>query len=167
MNTLEKFHSIKAFIFDLDGVLTNHNLFVFENGQIVRQIHERDLYALERAIAAKFRIAIITGGTLKGLKPIFQSIGVKDIIEQSRDKKADYDAFKYAYDLNDEQIVYMGDEMPDYAVMRIVGLPTCPKDAAPEIKEIAQYMSPYKGGEGCVRDIVEKILRLKKAWKKE
>jgi len=164
MNSLENFRRIKAFIFDVDGVLTDHSIFVFENGKIVRRLNDKDLVAMRKAVENKYRIAIISGGSLGGLIPTFKEMGITDVIEKCNDKKAAYDNFKLAYDIDDEHILYMGDDLPDYAVMRLVGLPTCPKNAAPEIKEITQYMSPYKGGEGCVRDVVEKVLKLKKVW---
>ena len=164
MNTLEKFRRIKAFIFDVDGVLTDHSVFLFENGKIVRRLNERDLFALKKAVDNKFKVAIISGGNLSGLIPTFKALGITDIFEKQGDKKEAYDTFKYSYELDDEHILYMGDDLPDYSVMRIVGLPTCPNNAAPEIKEITQYLSPFKGGEGCVRDVIEKILKLKKNW---
>ena len=164
MNTLENFRRIKAFVFDVDGVLTDHSIFVFENGKIVRKLNDKDLVAIRKAVENGFKIAIISGGSLGGLVPALKSLGVTDIYEQKQDKKEAYDTFKYAYDLSDEYIMYMGDDLPDYSVMRIVGLPVCPQNAAPEIKEITQYMSPFKGGEGCVRDVIEKVLKLKKMW---
>lgn len=164
MNNLENFRRIKAFVFDVDGVLTDHSIFVFENGKIVRRLNDKDLVAMRKAIENNFKIAIISGGSLGGLITTFKELGVTDIIEKCRDKKVAYDDFKVAYDLDDERIMYMGDDLPDYAVMRIVGFPVCPKNAAPEIKEITQYMSPYNGGEGCVRDVIEKVLKLKKVW---
>ena len=164
MNNLEKFRRIKAFIFDVDGVLTDHSIFVFENGKIVRKLNDKDLVALRKAIDNKFKVAIISGGSLNGLAPIFKEIGITDIYEKIRDKKAAYDEFKEIYEIDDEQVLYMGDDLPDYPVMRLVGLPVCPKNAAPEIREITQYLSPLGGGEGCVRDVIEKVLRLKKVW---
>lgn len=164
MNSLEQFRRIKAFVFDVDGVLTDHSIFVFENGKIVRRLNEKDLLALKKAIDNGYRVAIISGGSLDGLKQTFKEIGITDIFEKIRDKKEAYDRFKYAYDIDDETVMYMGDDLPDYAVMRIVGLPVCPRNAANEIKEITQYLSPYKGGEGCVRDVIEKVLKLKKVW---
>ena len=164
MNNLEKFRRIKAFVFDVDGVLTDHSIFVFENGKIVRKLNDKDLIALQKAIEHQYKIAIISGGSLNGLAPIFKEIGITNLYEKTRDKKEAYDDFKNAYEINDEQVLYMGDDLPDYQVMRIVGLPACPKNAAPEIRTITQYLSPYKGGEGCVRDVIEKVLRLKKVW---
>ncbi len=164
MNNLEKFRRVKAFVFDVDGVLTDHSIFVFENGQIIRKLNDKDLTALQKATDNKFKVAIISGGSLNGLAPIFKGLGITDIYEKIRDKKAAYDEFKYAHQIDDEQVLYMGDDLPDYTVMRLVGLPVCPKNAAPEIKEITQYMSPFGGGEGCVRDVIEKVLRLKKVW---
>lgn len=164
MNNLEKFRRVKAFVFDVDGVLTDHSIFVFENGKIVRKLNDKDLIALRKAIDNKYKIAIISGGSLNGLSAIFKEIGITDIYEKTRDKKAAYDEFKTIYEIDNEQVLYMGDDLPDYPVMRIVGLPVCPKNAAPEIRAITQYMSPLGGGEGCVRDVIEKVLRLKKVW---
>jgi len=164
MNNLEKFRRVKAFVFDVDGVLTDHSIFVFENGKIVRKLNNKDLIALRKAINNGFKIAIISGGGLDSLTPIFKSVGITDIHAKARDKKEIYDRFKAAYDIDDEKVLYMGDGLPDYPVMRLVGLPVCPKSAAPEIREIAQYTSPFGGGEGCVSDVIEKVLRLKKVW---
>lgn len=164
MNNLEKFRRIRAFVFDVDGVLTDHSVFVFESGRIVRKLDERDLFALRMAVKQGFPIAIISGGGLSGLKETFQSLGITDIVEKSTNKKEDYDIFKMTYDLDDERILYMGDDLPDYQPMRIVGLPVCPNNAAAEIKEIAQYISPLGGGQGCVRDVIEKVLKLNKKW---
>ncbi|MFK7981316.1 MAG: KdsC family phosphatase [Saprospiraceae bacterium] len=164
MNNLEKFRRVKAFVFDVDGVLTDHSIFVFENGKIVRKLNNKDLIALRKAVENKYKIAIISGGSLSELTPIFKEIGITDIYEKTRDKKAAYDEFKTIYGIDNEQVLYMGDDLPDYPVMRIVGLPVCPKNAAPEIREITRYISPLGGGEGCVRDVIEKVLRLKKVW---
>ena len=164
MNNLEQFRRINAFVFDVDGVLTDHNIFVFENGKIVRKLNNKDLVALKMAIDNEYKVAIISGGSLDGLVEIFREIGITEIYEKTSDKKEAYDTFKYSYEVDDERVMYMGDDLPDYAVMRIVGLPVCPKNAAPEIKEITQYMSPFNGGEGCVRDVIEKVLKLKKKW---
>lgn len=164
MNNLEKFRRVKAFIFDVDGVLTDHSIFIFENGKIVRKLNDRDLMALRKAIENEFQVAIISGGSLGHLTPIFKEIGITNIYEKIRDKKEAYDEFKEVYQIDDEHILYMGDDLPDYPVMRMVGLPVCPKNAAPEIRTITQYMSPLGGGEGCVRDVIEKVLRLKKVW---
>ncbi len=164
MNNLENFRQIKAFVFDLDGVLSNQHLFIFENGKIIRQLHEKDLFALRLAVQQGYEVAIITGASLDGLIETFKAIGITNLYEKSADKKSDYDDFIYTYDLDHEQVLYMGDDLPDYQVMRIVGMPVCPKNAAAEIKEIALYISPFSGGEGCVRDVIEKVLRLKKHW---
>lgn len=164
MNSLEQFRRIKAFVFDVDGVLTDHSIFVFENGKIIRKLNNKDLVALKKAVKHGYKVAIISGGSLGGLMEVFKEIGITDIYEKISDKKEAYDTFKYSYDIDDELVMYMGDDLPDYAVMRIVGLPVCPKNAAPEIKEITQYMSPFNGGEGCVRDVIEKVLKLKKKW---
>jgi len=164
MNNIEKFKQIKAFVFDVDGVLCNQHIFVFENGQLMRQLYQKDLVALRIAIHEGFKIAIISGGNLTHLSPTFKELGIKDIFHLSRDKKEDYLEFLDKHDLDDINVLYMGDDLPDYQVMRRVGLPTCPKSAVPEVKEISLYVSPNDGGEGCVRDVIEKVLRIKKKW---
>ena len=164
MNNLEKFRRVKAFVFDVDGVLTDHSIFVFENGKIVRKLNDKDLIALRKAVEHKYKIAIISGGSLNGLAPIFKEIGITDLYEKARDKKVAYDEFKTIYEIDNEQVLYMGDDLPDYQVMRRVGMPACPKTAVPEVKDIALYVSPFEGGEGCVRDVIEKVLRINRKW---
>ncbi len=164
MNNIEKFRKIKAFVFDVDGVLCNQHIFVFENGQIMRQLHQKDLTALRIAKEQGYEVAIISGGNLGHISPIFKDMGITNIFHLSRDKKEDYIEFINLYELEDEEVLYMGDDLPDYQVMRRVGMPTCPKTAVPEVKEIALYVSPFNGGEGCVRDVIEKVLRIKRKW---
>ena len=164
MNILENFRRIKAFVFDVDGVLTDHGVFVFASGKTVRKLNDKDLVALQKVIKSDLKIAIISRAGLGGLVEIFKKMGITDIFENTLDKKDAYLTFKYSYDLNDEHILYMGDDLPDYEAMRFAGLTACPTDASIEIKEISQYISRFKGGEGCVRDVIEKVLRLKKQW---
>jgi len=164
MNNIEKFRKIKAFVFDVDGVLCNQHIFVFENGQVMRQLHQKDLTALRIAKEEGFEIAIISGGNLNHISPTFKEMGITNIFHLSRDKKEDYLEFIALYDLADEEVLYMGDDLPDYQVMRRVGMPACPKTAVPEVKDIALYVSPHEGGEGCVRDVIEKVLRINRKW---
>ncbi len=166
MNNVEKFKKIKAFVFDVDGVLCNQHIFVFENGQIMRQLHQKDLTALKIAIQHEYKIAFISGGNLTHLTPTFKDLGITDIYHLSRDKKEDYQEFTNIHDLEDTEVLYMGDDLPDYQVMRLVGMPTCPKSAVPEIKELSLFVSPSNGGEGCVRDVIEKVLRIHRKWLK-
>jgi len=165
MNHLDAFRNVHTFLFDIDGVLTNSQVLVLEDGKLLRSMSIRDGYAIKRAVREGYRVAIITGGKSQGVKDRLKNLGVTDIyLDQSRKKEA-LDELIDLYDLETQGILYMGDDLPDLEVMRMVGLPACPKDAAPEILEISQYVSPYGGGEGCARDVIEKVLRLRGHWK--
>lgn len=164
MNQLETFRGIKTFIFDVDGVMTNSELIVFEDGQLIRKMSIRDGFALKMAVQAGYKVAIITGGKSEGVVKRLDALGVVDIYSGYQDKLEAYEELIYTYELNEEYILYMGDDVPDYPVMRRVGFPTCPSNAVPEIMELAQYISPYEGGAGCVRDVIEKVLKLNGKW---
>lgn len=164
MNQLEQFRDIRAFIFDVDGVLTNNKVLVMENGQLLRQMNIRDGYAIKRAVDAGYKVCIITGGRSEGVRRRLEALGVKDVYLGAQEKLESYEEFVAAYGLDEGKILYMGDDLPDYPVMRRVGFPTCPRDAAPEIFDLALYISPMNGGEGCVRDVIEKVLRLNGSW---
>ncbi len=167
MNQLEQFRDIRAFIFDVDGVLTNNQVLVTENGQLLRQMNIRDGYAIKRAIDAGYRVCVITGGRSEGIRRRLEGLGVRDIYLGAQDKLEPYEEFISAYKLDEGHILYMGDDLPDYPVMRRVGFPVCPRDAAPEIFDLAHYISPMNGGDGCVRDVIEKVLRLNGRWQAE
>ncbi|MEM7573717.1 MAG: HAD-IA family hydrolase [Bacteroidota bacterium] len=167
MNELEKFHEIDTFLFDVDGVFTDSQLLVTENGELLRQMNVRDGYAVKLAIRQGYRVGIITGGSSEGVKLRLQGLGVRDIFLGISEKIAAYETYleRYQINLNGEgRILYMGDDMPDYEVMRRVGLPCCPSDAAAEIVGICKYISPREGGKGCVRDVIEKVLKIQGKW---
>jgi 3-deoxy-D-manno-octulosonate 8-phosphate phosphatase (KDO 8-P phosphatase) len=166
MNELERFEPINTFIFDVDGVLTNSQLLVLENGKLLRQMNVRDGYAIKRAIDMGYRVAIITGGKSQGVVTRLKGLGVVDIYYGIHDKVEAYREFMHLYDdeITDENVLYMGDDVPDYNVMRLVGFPTCPRDACSEILSIASYVSSARGGEGAVRDVIERTLRLNGHW---
>jgi 3-deoxy-D-manno-octulosonate 8-phosphate phosphatase (KDO 8-P phosphatase) len=166
MNELERFEPITTFIFDVDGVLTNSQLLVLENGKLLRQMSVRDGYAIKRAIDTGYKVAIITGGKSQGVVARLRGLGVVDIYYGISNKVEAYREFMYLYDddITDENVLFMGDDVPDYDVMRLVGFPTCPRDACPEILSIASYVSSAKGGEGAVRDVIERTLRLNGHW---
>lgn len=165
MNQLEQFKAIETFIFDVDGVLTNSQVLVMEDGKLLRQMSIRDGYAIKLAVKMGYNVCVITGGKSEGVKTRLQNLGVRDIYTGISDKLEAYEAYIYAYDLDEGKILYMGDDLPDYAVMRRVGLATCPHNAAHELFGIATYVSPYIGGEGCARDVIEKVLKLNGDWK--
>lgn len=167
MNHLESFSAIHTFIFDVDGVLTNNEILVTESGELLRKMNVRDGLAIKIAIDKGYRIAIITGGRSEGVKKRLEALGIKDIYSGISNKLEAFEEFMETYELNPIGVLYMGDDLPDYPVMRRVGLATCPKNSAPELFPIANYISPYNGGEGCVRDVIEKVLRLKGEWSEE
>jgi len=164
MNALDKFGPIGVFIFDVDGVLTNGEVIVMEDGSLVRRMSVRDGYALQRAVRQDYRVCVITGGTSAGVRDRLYNLGVKDIFDGVKNKLEVFKEFVEKYEIPEETILYMGDDIPDYEVMRRVGLPSCPRNAAPEILAISQYVSPFEGGNGCVRDVIEKTLRIQRKW---
>jgi len=164
MNHLERFHAIHTFIFDVDGVLTDSSVLILEDGKLLRKMSIRDGYAIKQAVLAGYRICVITGGKSEGVRSRLLNLGVSDVYLGKDDKLEAYEELVGLYELDQDGILYMGDDVPDYPVMRKVGLPTCPANAAPEVLGIAQYVSPYRGGEGCVRDVIEKVMRLHGKW---
>jgi len=157
-------HKISTFIFDVDGVLTNGMLTIMPNGELVRHMNVKDGYALKTALNKGFRVCIISGGTNQAVKNRLAALGIKDIYLGAHNKIAQYDEIIEKYNLTPQEIVYMGDDIPDAPVMGKVGLPCCPNDAVSEIQKIAKYISDKKGGEGCVRDILEQVLKVQGKW---
>lgn len=163
-NFKERLHAVKAFAFDVDGVFTDCSVIVHPSGELLRVTNARDGFAVMTAIKQGFPIAIITGGNSLVVKERFSQLGVTDIYLASTDKVEALEDFRFKYGLELEEIVYMGDDIPDYGPMKKVGFPTCPADAATEILNVAMYISNYGGGKGCVRDIIEQVLKLKGLW---
>ncbi|MDD2196320.1 MAG: HAD hydrolase family protein [Bacteroidales bacterium] len=163
-NFKEKLHSVKAFAFDVDGVFTDGTVIVHPSGELVRASNTRDGYAVHEAVKQGFPVAIITGGKSEVVRERFRGLGVTDIYLDAMDKVDALEDFRFKYGLELGEIVYMGDDIPDYEVMKRVGFPTCPSDAATEIIAISTYISSYAGGKGCVRDIIEQVLKLKGLW---
>jgi 3-deoxy-D-manno-octulosonate 8-phosphate phosphatase (KDO 8-P phosphatase) len=155
--------SITTFIFDVDGVLTDGGVNLFTN-EAVRSLNARDGYALQYAAKMGYAIFIISGGNSKAVKERLKGAGVKEVILQASNKVKVYEDLKIKYNFTDDQTLYMGDDIPDYNVMKMVGVATCPQDAAIEIKNIAAYQSPFKGGHHCVRDVIEQTLRVQGKW---
>jgi 3-deoxy-D-manno-octulosonate 8-phosphate phosphatase (KDO 8-P phosphatase) len=157
-------HAVKAFAFDVDGVFTNGSVMLHPGGEFIRMMNIKDGFAVQHAVKMGYPIAIITGGYSKMVKKRFSVLGVKDVYMKSANKIKAFDAFLDRYHLEPADILYMGDDLPDYEVMRKAGFPACPADAAEEIRQISLYASHKKGGEGCVRDIIEQVLRLHGKW---
>jgi 3-deoxy-D-manno-octulosonate 8-phosphate phosphatase (KDO 8-P phosphatase) len=154
---------ISAFFFDVDGVLTNGDVSLFKD-DMVRTMNSRDGYALQYASKMNYQLIVITGGNSEIMKERLLSLGVHEVHLASFHKLRVYEEIKYRLELTDEQILYMGDDIPDYEVMSKAGVAACPQDAAIEIKQIAHYQSPYAGGRFCVRDVIEQTLRVQDKW---
>lgn len=164
MNVLSNFKNIKAFALDVDGVLTDGSLLLLDDGQMARQMNIKDGYALQLAIKRGYFILVISGGSSDAVKLRLQKLGVNEIFMKVTDKKTRLIEFVVKHGLTREQVLYMGDDIPDLAPMELAGLPCCPADAVPEIKTISHYISPLNGGHGCVRDVIEKVLKLNDHW---
>ncbi len=160
----ELMNDIKAFIFDIDGVLTDGTVHIAEDGQLLRQMNIKDGYAMKVAIDKGYPICIISGGSNEGVRIRLQNLGIKDIYMATPDKVEKFHEICDTYQLKPEEILYMGDDIPDYLVMQKVGLPTCPQDAVQEIKGISKYISHANGGKGAVRDVIEQVLKVQGKW---
>ena len=156
--------NITTLIFDVDGVLTNGLVTIMPNGELVRNMNIKDGYALKTAVDKGLNICIISGGKNEGVRTRLANLGIKDIYLGAHDKIKQYNELVEKYNLKPENVLYMGDDVPDYPVMKLVGLPCCPNDAVREIQEVSKYISDKKGGEGCVRDVIEQILKVQGKW---
>lgn len=155
---------IDTFIFDVDGVLTDGNITIFPNGDLVRQMNTKDGYALKTAVDMGYNVCIISGGTNEAVKSRLRGLGITDIYLGAHNKIEQLDEYLDIYNIERDKVLYMGDDIPDFPVMKLVGLPTCPKDAVPEIQNISKYISQKKGGKGCVRDVIEQVLKVQDKW---
>ena len=147
-------------MFDVDGVLTNGNLLIMPNGVMARTMNIKDGYAMKAAIDKGYPVCIISGGSNEGVRVRLQNLGIKDIYLAAPDKVEKFYEICDAYQLKPEEILYMGDDIPDYLVMQKVGLPTCPQDAVQEIKGVSKYISHENGGKGAVRDVIEQVMKV-------
>ena len=167
MNVLELFKPINTFVFDVDGVLTDGTLLVLPNGVMSRRMNIKDGYALQLAVKKGYHVVIISGGVSAEVQERLNKLGVTHVFMQVQDKVAVLNEFMQQQHLSKQQVLFMGDDMPDAPALRLVGLPTCPADAATDIKEIAQYISPITGGAGCARDVIEKVMKLQGNWNED
>ncbi|MGI9526770.1 MAG: KdsC family phosphatase [Weeksellaceae bacterium] len=167
MNYKAKLNEIQALVLDVDGVLTDSSVILMPDGSMTRTMNTRDGYALQLAIKKGYPIAVITGGKDESVKKRLNGLGITDIYLGSSYKKDDLEDFLAKYDLDADHVAYMGDDIPDLEVMHMVGLPCCPKDAAPEIRTMALYVSQVNGGKGCVRDIIEQWLKVQNNWSED
>jgi 3-deoxy-D-manno-octulosonate 8-phosphate phosphatase (KDO 8-P phosphatase) len=156
---------VKAFMFDVDGVLTDGSVTLMPDGEQVRIMNIKDGYAIQLAIKKGYKIAIISGGKSEMIRKRMNGLGVMDVYLACQNKIDVYKELLEIYDLKSDEILYMGDDIPDYEVMKHVGIPTCPNDSVQEIKNISIYISHQNGGKGAVRDVIEQVLKLHGHWK--
>lgn len=166
-NFKEEIVKTEAFIFDVDGVMTDGGIIPLADGDFIRKYNAKDGYAIAYAMRMGYRVCIITGGRGETLRHRMEMLGVKDLYMDCIDKMAAMRDFFARYGLDPSNVIYMGDDIPDLECMRAVGIPVCPADAAPEVLEAARYVSEFDGGKGCVRDIVEQVLRVRGDWAKD
>lgn len=164
MSFLTKLNDIKAFVLDIDGVLTDSTILITESGEQLRRFNVKDGYALQLAVKKGYFFCIISGGKSQTVVARFKGLGITDVY-LGVDKKIDvFNDFLERHQLKAEQVVYMGDDIPDIPVMKVVGIAACPADAVEEVKAISAYISPKIGGAACVRDVIEKVLKVQGQW---
>ena len=166
-NFKEDIVKTEAFLLDVDGVMTDGGIIPLANGDFIRKYYAKDGYAIAYAIRMGYKIGIITGGRGETLKLRLQMLGIKDIYMDCMDKIAAMHDFFTRHGLNPEHVIYMGDDIPDLECMRAVGIPVCPADSASEVIEASRYVSEFSGGCGCVRDIIEQVLRARGDWARD
>ncbi|MCD8318108.1 MAG: HAD-IIIA family hydrolase [Paraprevotella sp.] len=158
---------IKALVFDVDGVLSAETILLHPDGEPMRSVNIKDGYALQLAVKTGLHVAVITGGNTEAVRRRYEGLGLTDVYMGCAVKITSYEAFLKRYGLTDEEVLYMGDDIPDYEVMRRCGCPCSPADAAPEIKGLSLYISHLKGGFGCGRDVIEQVLKTQGKWLKD
>lgn len=155
---------VKAVIFDVDGVLSAETITLSAEGEPLRTVNIKDGYAIQLAVKMGLRVVILTGATTDAVRLRYERLGVEDIYMGCAVKIKTYDEFLAKYRLTDREVVYMGDDVPDLEILRRVGCPVCPQDACPDVKEVCLYVSPWRGGMGCGRDVLEQTLRAQGKW---
>ncbi len=160
----EILNNITTFVFDVDGVLTDSSVHVTSTGEMLRIMNIRDGFAMKAAIESGYHVCIISGGNNEGVRIRLQNLGITNIHLASPDKVATFNEYIEKHKINPEYVLYMGDDIPDYHVMQLVGLAVCPQDASQEIKAICKYISHKKGGKGAVREIIEQVMKVQGKW---
>jgi 3-deoxy-D-manno-octulosonate 8-phosphate phosphatase (KDO 8-P phosphatase) len=161
---LDKLKEINTFVFDVDGVLTDGSVYVTDTGEQGRQFNIKDGYAVQLAVKLGYNVCAISGSRSKISLHRLNSLGVQDVYIGAHTKTLNFRAYLEERNINPQTVLYMGDDIPDLEVMKLAGLPVCPADAAEEIKAISVYISPFIGGKGCVRDVIEKVLKAQQKW---
>lgn len=164
MNVLALFEGIKNFVFDVDGVLTDGTLLVLPDGVMARRMNIKDGYALQLAVKKGYNVIVISGGNSPEVKERLYKLGVNQVYMQVADKKTLLQNLAKEHNFLLQETLFMGDDVPDVAAMQEVKLACCPCDAAIDVQQVAQFISSFKGGEGCVREVIEKVMRLQNTW---
>lgn len=161
---MKAFNNISTFIFDVDGVMTDGKIHVLANGEQIRSFCVKDGWAIVNAIKTGYRVAIISSGNYEGVRTRLEYLGVEEIHLGVKNKIEFLEQIKGKYGITDDEILYMGDDIPDLPILKQVALPCCPSDACNDVLSVVRYISPKNGGEGCVRDVIEKTLRIQDKW---
>lgn len=164
INYKEKLGAVRAFVFDFDGVMTDGSVWTYGDGETVRCGNIKDGYAIQYAVKKGYIIAVISGATSKSIDNRMTSLGVEQCYTGCGDKTKTFNDFLLKNGLREEEVLCMGDDLPDYPILKRAGVSTCPADAATEIREMCDYISIHPGGHGCVRDVIEQVLRLHGQW---
>jgi len=164
MSYKEKLKDIKAFVFDVDGVFTDGSVYLMPEGNMCRVMNVLDGYAVVKALKNQYKIGIITGGDDPMVRHRIHYLGIEDYYAKSHNKMQDFEDFKAKYQLKNEEILMMGDDIPDREVLKVSHIGACPSNAVPEIKAVADYISPVKGGSGAVRDVIEQVMKVQGCW---
>lgn len=160
----DRFSAIRAFVFDMDGVLTDGGLWLMESGEWTRRMHIRDGYALQLAIRSGYCVAVVSGSASKPVEARLKKLGVSDLYMGVENKGARLSSLMAAWGVPPEAVLFMGDDVPDLPALALAGLGCCPSDACRDVRDMAAYVSTYRGGEGCVRDVIERVLRCRGDW---
>lgn len=164
MSYKTKLAQITTFVFDVDGVLTDGKVMITTDGELLRTMNIKDGYALKRAVEQGFRVAIISGGTNEGVRKRLEGLGIKEIYLGAHEKTNFLIQYCEQNKVSLDEIAYMGDDLPDLPPLKVVGLSSCPQDAVAEIKAVVDYVSHKNGGQGCVRDLIEQVLKVHNKW---
>ena len=163
-NYKENLIDIKAFIFDVDGVLTDGKLLISESGELLRSMNVKDGFAMKFAIDSGYKIGIISGGTNEAVRSRLENLGIEEIHLKSHDKIIHFENFVKKFGFKAKNILVMGDDIPDIPIIKAAGIGTCPQDAVPEVKSACQYVSKNEGGKGAVRDVIEQVMKIQNKW---
>jgi len=164
INYKSQLKNIKSIVLDVDGVLTDGSIVLMENGDMVRTMNIKDGFAIQHAVKSGILVCVITGARSEAVKARLKYLGVQDVYIGAFNKIEVFEDYLASYSIDKSEVLYMGDDMPDYEIMKIVGLAACPKDAVNEIRELCKYVSSFDGGKGCVRDIVVQVLKAQGKW---